>query len=82
MSDPIVRFLPGNGMHYDLPVRYIAADCAKGPDGRCAFCEGDPIAETDAAPQRICDYMAGLFKGEPTTWMRPESCPFCNGRPS
>lgn len=69
----LVKFLPGNGTEHWCEVDYIS-DFAKNVKG-CAFCEGDPCAEEEIAPQRIKDYMHG------SAW-KPEACPFCKGRAS
>lgn len=80
----LVQFLPGNGAEYMLPVIYIAADFARGPDGTCAFCLGDPCAERDDAPERIQRYMNGDYfhndEWEIGAFKHVEVCPFCEGR--
>jgi hypothetical protein len=76
---PLVEFVPGGPDTYTLPVAYIADDFARGPDGTCAFCEGDPCAEDPASPERIHRYMAG---NPEWPWWQPAHCPFCKGRPT
>lgn len=75
---PLIRFYGARtDREYLLPVAYITDDFARGPDGTCAFCEGDPCAEDPDSPERIHEYMEGEFSGS-----RPEHCPFCKGRPT
>lgn len=75
---PLIRFYGARtDRDYLLPVSCIADDFARGPDGTCAFCEGDPCAEGPNANERIVEYMEGEFD-----WSNPVHCPFCKGRPT
>jgi hypothetical protein len=79
MSYPLIKFYGARtDKVYLLPVAYITDDFARGPDGTCAFCRGDPCAEDPRSPNRIHEYMAG------EDWMisKPVHCPFCKGRPT
>ena len=69
-----VRFYPGDGTEQFIEVKYIS-DFARGGDGLCAFCHGDPCAEeANAADTPIGQF----FARNP----RAETCPLCGGRPS
>lgn len=70
----IVDFLPGDGHQYQVDVKYIAYDFAKGQDGTCAFCHGDPLNEDGTPDTQIALY----YERNP----RAETCPMCLGRPS
>jgi len=56
-----------------LSVIYLA-DFARGVDGTCAFCHGDPCAEFGGPTTLIGAY----FARNP----RAETCPLCDGRPA
>lgn len=71
----LVTFLPGDGTEHQLEVQYIASDGAKGPDGRCAFCHGDPCAEFSTSDTLIAQYFE-----RNRSWAT--TCPMCDGRPS
>lgn len=70
-----IRFL-GTALREDvvLDVSYIAV-FARDAEGLCAFCHGDPCAETSPPESLIAREMeAGR------TWL--SACPNCDGRPS
>ena len=70
-----VRFCPGTGGEVTLPVSYITSGgVAKGPDGCCAFCKGDPCNENSSPDSPIARYY--------TDAPHAATCPFCDGRPS
>jgi len=72
LTMPKVLFYPGDGTEYLLPVKYIA-QFAYGPNGVCAFCNGDPLGEESEPDTPISIYMRNPYA---------EFCPFCLGRPS
>ena len=57
-----------------LQVIYIA-EYARGEDGTCAFCHGDPCAEMSGPETHIGAFRQRLGKAF-------ETCPCCNGRPT
>ena len=57
-----------------LEVSGIAEGYARGPNGTCAFCNGDPCAEDSKPGTHIADF----FLRNP----RAETCPCCGGRPT
>jgi hypothetical protein len=68
-----VPFLCGDGSdQIMLDVVYIADGVAIGYDSTCAFCHGDPCAETSAPGTLIAAYFAR------NSWA--ETCPCCSGR--
>lgn len=71
---PLVRFMPGDGTEILREVSRIAAGFPRGANGTCAFCAGDPCAETSPEDAPISKYMRG------GNWR--ETCPFCQGRPT
>jgi len=77
MSQPVVRVpvYPGDGTETVVDIICITADFPRGPDGTCAFCQGDPCAERSALDSAIGAYMA-----RNSTWA--ETCPMCLGRPT
>lgn len=60
-------------------VTSVCGGYARGKDGLCAYCDGDPCAERSAPETRIYRYM----KDENGKY-RPgaDTCPCCEGRPS
>lgn len=70
----LVPFYVGDGRGpIFLTVTYVA-EYLRGPDGLCAFCHGDPLAE-ESGPETLI----GNF------WARnphQETCPCCSGRPA
>lgn len=70
---PQIEFAPGDGTKVTLDVAFIASDFARGDDGTCAFCCGDPCAESSPPDSRIAQF----FKRN--AWA--ETCPMCDGRP-
>lgn len=76
MSHPVVKvpFL-GDGAEPDtvLDVIYIA-EYPRGEDGTCAYCHGDPCAETSGPETLIGAYFAR------NKWAA--TCPNCDGRPT
>lgn len=85
----LVPFLAGDGTgEIMLTVTYIAGGFARDVNGECAFCHGDPLAETSPPESLIARYWAtanarwdsyGWGVGSP---YRPRdwSCPMCDGR--
>lgn len=71
---PQVRFFPGDGTEATVEVSYIASDFPRGPGGTCAFCQGDPCAESSPPDSPIALYFSRN--------KRAETCPMCQGRPS
>jgi hypothetical protein len=77
-----VPFLPGDGTdEVMLDVIYIAGDFARGYNGQCAYCEGDPWAETSGPDTRIWGY---VNRAKEAAWRsnKDVACPMCEGRPS
>lgn len=72
----LVEFMPGNGRVYARHVSRVV-QFARGEDGTCAFCDGDPCAEYSPEGSPIVEYMN---RGKPG--YHPETCPFCEGRAS
>ena len=64
---------PANEPETMLSVIYIA-EFPRGVDGTCAYCHGDPCAETSGPESLIAKYFANF------SWA--ETCPCCDGRPS
>lgn len=48
----------------------------RGPDGTCAFCEGDPCLEY---PERYGDTGMKRYDRDGNSW---DTCPCCEGRPT
>lgn len=70
-----VPFLPGDDSdEILLKVLYIAGGFPRDEDSRCAFCHGDPCAETSKKSSQIAKY----FKRNKDA----ETCPCCEGRAS
>ena len=72
-----VEFLGGKsfaGRPVFMEVTYFA-EFLRGPDGTCAFCHGDPCAESSPQDSFIARYMQ-----EYKAWA--ETCPVCDGRPT
>lgn len=72
-----VRFLglgPEEFRNILLSVAYVANGYARGADGTCAFCHGDPFAERSPPDSLI----ARFYKVKP----RATTCPVCEGRPT
>lgn len=86
MSEPtyLVPFSPGNGRDVFpggtvmLIVTRIGGGIVRGVDGTCAFCHGDPCAETSPESSWIWRYMN--LPMYPGSTYRPEVCPLCEGR--
>lgn len=82
----LVPFLPGNGTEVMLTVTYIS-EFPRDVRGLCAFCHGDPCAETSPPESHIARYMAEReatftsYDWGPDSWP-PLTCPLCEGRPS
>ena len=81
----LVPFIPGNGPdvfpggQVMLTVICIA-EFPRGVDGTCAFCHGDPCAETSPESSYIWRYMN--LPMYPESPYRPQTCPLCDGRPT
>ncbi|MBD9511592.1 hypothetical protein IB265_33080 [Ensifer sp. ENS10] len=62
-------------MGYECEVSHIS-DYARGPDGTCAFCKGDPCLEDkeSTGPTAMQQYDA-----DGKWW---DACPCCEGRPT
>lgn len=63
----------------ECEVESVSGGFARGPDGRCAFCHGDPCAERSDKDSPIYRYMRdenGKWNGWAST------CPCCEGRPT
>jgi len=74
----LVPFLPGDDTEVILTVTYISK-YPRGADGTCAFCHGDPCAETSPPTSLIAEYFTRrMYPGQPP----PETCPCCQGRPT
>ena len=56
-----------------LDVSHIA-EYPRGADGMCAYCQGDPCAETSPPESLIAKYFARF------DWVG--ACPCCDGRPT
>jgi hypothetical protein len=67
----IVEYLPGDGTKAFIRVAYIA-DYPRDEDGLCAYCHGDPLAQSSAPNS----FIAGYYVRNP----RAETCPLCDGR--
>jgi hypothetical protein len=65
---------PGDLQEIVLDVMYVAGGFARGPDGLCAFCHGDPCDEDSPKDSLIAKYFA--------TAHSPSSCPVCEGMAS
>jgi len=63
---------------YECEVAYIA-EYARGPDGTCAFCHGDPCAEY---PEQASVNGAAIYNYADERNGRFETCPCCDGRPT
>lgn len=61
---------------YECNVVRISDGYARGPNGTCAFCEGDPCNEH---PEENGDT---AIKKYALDYPRFETCPCCNGRPT
>ncbi len=73
-----VPFLCGDGSdEITLDVIYVAG-FPRGHDGRCAFCHGDPCAESSGPDTKIGAY----FKQAEDEGFPAETCPLCEGRPT
>lgn len=74
MKAPLVKFCPGNGKEYMLPVDAVYYN---GPqyNHTCAFCQGDPCAEDSPPGSPIYEYFNDSD-------YNPETCPICHGAPS
>jgi len=70
---PALRYLPGDGTEVMVEVAFLS-DYPRGTNGRCAFCNGDPCAETSLAGTLIHDF----YERNP----KAETCPMCDGKPS
>ena len=68
-----VKFLPGDGTTIMVEVAWIS-DFPKDKDGLCAFCHGDPCAESTGPESEI----ARFYQRN----KRADTCPMCLGRPS
>ncbi len=71
----LVKFCPGNGKKYMLPVDAVYSNGPQYNDA-CAFCQGDPCAESSGPETPIGEYMAG------SETYKPDTCPICHGAPS
>lgn len=70
---PQIRFMPGDPTDGLVDVEWIGFDFARGKDGLCAFCHGDPCAERDKNTP-----IGRFYERNPNE----QTCPMCNGRPS
>lgn len=71
-----VPFICGDGTDaIMLDVQYIVSGVAIGYDSTCAFCQGDPCAET-SAPETLIGAYFSRNKGH--DW--GETCPCCSGQ--
>lgn len=52
------------------------SDYARGPDGTCAFCHGDPCLEH---PDDYGDTAMKQYDADGNWW---DTCPCCEGRPT
>lgn len=69
----LVKFLSGAGTSEMLPVLYVA-QYPRGPNGCCAFCNGDPCNEEGTTDTPIARFYAAA--------PHADTCPICDGRPS
>lgn len=70
----LVPYIIGDGTDPVLLSVIYIAEFPIGPDNACAFCHGDPCAETSTPETLIGAY-----------WLRnprAETCPLCDGRSS
>jgi hypothetical protein len=67
---PFVKFYPGDGTHESIDVSYIGA-YAMNERGQCAYCNGDPGADSSGPDSRIAQY----YKRNP----HAVGCPLCRG---
>lgn len=65
-----------------LEVDHIADGYARGKDGTCAFCQGDPCAEDSPPESQIAQYFARNREYWIRSGARSVSCPCCDGRPT
>jgi hypothetical protein len=70
----MVKFFPGDGTEQMVEVLHLAGSFARGPDGACAFCHGDPCNESPVEGSLIAEF----YGRNP----HAETCPMCDGRPS
>ena len=70
---PLLPFYAGSE-EILLPVSHIADGYARGPDGTCAFCKGDPCNEDSSPETPIARFYAA--------WPGADTCPVCEGRPT
>ena len=81
-----VPFLTGDGSG---PVMLYVSHISGYPrdaDGSCAFCHGDPCAETSGPGTAIAQYFARGWQREQSYGCRRytlvSTCPLCDGRPT
>lgn len=74
MTPPLIPFYPGDGTEVPILVDHID-EYARGTDGTCAFCHGDPCAEDSPQDSPIWQYMHNHAYA-------PATCPCCDGRPT
>jgi hypothetical protein len=69
----MVRFLPGDGTETEVDVAIIA-EFPRDDQWMCAFCHGDPCAESNDRSTAIAQYFDRNAQAQ--------TCPMCDGRPS
>ena len=72
MNTSIISFYPGDGKCYEIEVVKISGGYARGVNGLCAFCDGDPGGEDSG---RVAAIYAYYVRNKDA-----EFCPCCEGK--